>query len=372
MSKISSYFNIDFFKTNIEEIVCTFVATTEYEQYKVNFNSSTNSLCSDKMARFSTWTSFFDSEQENYAVNHMYHNIKEFYERTLNIASNSSSITEQVIKEYLVDYENLITYHPFFLMYYGYVHSVMHSILCEDEKSTEKTNDLCILLNQLMDRYVILFDYIRNVLVEPFQYGLEVSTGYSVIRYERYLMANEKESPLCKRIPIKGETWSKELGRIVLENTVSNYSTKLNNVSFICDNDYDFSSEFGQGIYHFIDNDYILRQCPLCKGYFKTKRNLLISYCSRIYRNNLTCQDIGAKNKYKEKMTSHPIHSEYTKIYNRLYTRIRRNKLTKENAHFNELKELHEYYYNEYEKSPNHMKDNVLNQFIEKIDHLYK
>ncbi|MCM1496097.1 MAG: helix-turn-helix transcriptional regulator [Bacteroides sp.] len=50
--------------------------------------------------------------------------------------------------------------------------------------------------------------------------------------------------------------------------------------------------------------------------------------CNRIYKNtSATCSEVGVRKTYKEKLFQHPIHQEFTKSYNKLYGRIRRDKV---------------------------------------------
>lgn len=372
MATYNSYFNLDFFLVNNRDINTIFIATTEYEQYVVSFENENISFSSDKSELYSTWTSFFDSPKENFEVNLLHDKLIQLYELTTDLKEITTDSEPTILEKYLNNYKSLTKYHPYFLMYYSKIYSVINAILNKFDDYLEKCNCLLGHLNSLINNYKELYNYVTNVLIEPFQHGLDFGTGYNVIRYERFILNSKKKSPLYNSNSIIGNSWEEELGNMVVDTIFSSLELKEYNATFLCRNDLDYSLEFSRGLQYYIDNDYIFRQCPQCKGFFKTKRQLSISYCNRIYRNNLTCQDIGAKNKYKEKMASHPIHAEFTKVYSRLYARIRRKTLLKENAKLEELKNLHDSYYEKYENSSFESRDNIIQEFIIAMNNLYK
>ena len=82
------------------------------------------------------------------------------------------------------------------------------------------------------------------------------------------------------------------------------------------------------GIRLLLEDELIIKKCKLCNGYFRVKYTSNQEYCTRIYRDtSTTCNEYASRKSYKEKLFSHPIHTEFTKSYNRLYARIRRGKL---------------------------------------------
>jgi hypothetical protein len=370
MPTLKSLFKLDFFYVSVQNIETTFLANDKYEQYIVNIQDNNLVFSSKKLEPYSAWTSFFDAQQKNCEINLLYENMNNLFDLTSKL-KNITEKKEDILTKYLSEYQMLIEYHPFFLMYYGTIHNVINALLKNDESTEFQIDTLLDLLTKLLNKYKELFNYVKNVLVEPFQHGLEHGTGICVARYERLLTKNMQYSPLFPKFQADNTNWDNELGDMVIETIFSKLDDIDSNISFKCKNDFDFSLEFSRGIEYFINNDYIFKQCPNCRGYFKTKRTLLVSYCNRIYRNNLTCQEISSKLKYKEKMNTHPIHVEYTKMYNRIYSRIRRNTILKENANLDKLKSLHENYYAEYEKSSLDSKEKILQEFIDAMNNLY-
>lgn len=371
MATYNSFFNLDFFSKSNRTINCYFIATDKHEKYMVLFTDEDIYFYSKEQELYSTWTSFFDSQRNSYSLNLLFGKIQEFCQSTVKLIAIATENKDCYLKNYISQFKKLTNYHPFFLMYYSSVYSVVNSILNDTDNVSNEVDNLCQKLNILLETYKKLFIYVINVLVEPFQFGLESGTGLAVIRYERMLIANNQSSPLFLNSPSPRSDWEHELSQMVIETFSLDLYKKDFSATFVCSDDFDYSQQFSRGIQHYIDNDFMLRQCPLCKGYFKTRRTLMISYCNKIHHDNLTCQEIAAKNNYKKKMTSHPIHSAYTRMYNKIYARIRRNTLQKENAKLDELKRLHEQYYVEYENSPHSLKDEILEEFIDEMNNLY-
>ena len=181
--------------------------------------------------------------------------------------------------------------------------------------------------------YLEQMSYIRATLIEPYEYSSRICTGKSIAAHERQLCCLGQSSPY---IPDDFH-----IEHILPDNVVD---------------DYTFSQEFIGGINHFIENNLILRQCPVCKGYFKTKTTSDTTFCNRQYKGNLTCQNVGAHINYKAKIKQDVIYSEYRKFYYKLHSQIRRGTRDKDSAHFEELKKLQEIYNYKYANTPDDQK----------------
>lgn len=84
-----------------------------------------------------------------------------------------------------------------------------------------------------------------------------------------------------------------------------------------------------------IKNNIKINKCNLCNNYFIPLGRTDTLYCNRIYKNqNKTCEQIGARLKYIEKNKENPIHIQYEKAYRRMYSKQRRNVISK-NQFFN-------------------------------------
>ena len=96
-------------------------------------------------------------------------------------------------------------------------------------------------------------------------------------------------------------------------------------------------------------------------------------YCTRIYRDtSTTCNEYASQKSYKEKLFSHPIHTEFTKSYNRLYARIRRGKLPTDTPLMDQLKALHDEYTEKYENTHQKDRETIWKEYIEKNKELLR
>lgn len=67
-----------------------------------------------------------------------------------------------------------------------------------------------------------------------------------------------------------------------------------------------------------------IKRCGLCGKYFVLADKRKRDYCDRIYKNNRTCKQIGAKLKFNESLESDPYLKQFQTIYNRMYSRFYR------------------------------------------------
>ena len=87
---------------------------------------------------------------------------------------------------------------------------------------------------------------------------------------------------------------------------------------------------------------------------------------------SIPCNEYASRKSYKEKLFSHPIHTEFTKSYNRLYARIRRGKLPADTPLMDQLKALHDEYIEKYENTHQKDREAVWKEYIEKNKELLK
>lgn len=121
------------------------------------------------------------------------------------------------------------------------------------------------------------------------------------------------------------------------------------------------------GIRLLLEDELIIKKCKLCNGYFRVKYTSNQEYCTRIYRDtSTTCNEYASRKSYKEKLFSHPIHTEFTKSYNRLYARIRRGKLPADTPLMDQLKALHYEYTEKYENTHQKDREAIWKEYIER------
>ncbi len=127
------------------------------------------------------------------------------------------------------------------------------------------------------------------------------------------------------------------------------------------------------GIFFLTKTDSVLRTCKLCGKEFRVKYTSPQEYCTRPYGSTTTpCNEYASRKNYKEKLLKHPIHQEFTKAYNNLYARIRRGKLPADTPLMDQLKRLHEDYYERYENTHLKEREAVWKEYIEKNKDLLK
>lgn len=361
MIDYNSFFTLSFFTVERSSLYCSYIYDHEKEYYKVNGIN----LISDLQENGNAWTSLFASPQNGYDINMLYSNAEYFTKATEMFNTKSSPNYSKELQEYLILYQELCEYHPFFLMFYEHVYQLVHKALLNGDITNEK-EILYKHLTNFLYNYKRLFKYVQSVLVLPYKRNINASTGQIIILYERYLAHIQEKSPYYYQDINDLSDWESSMHDIFLREFLKN---NINSQSIHAD--YDFSLEFSKGIDEYIQSNHILRQCPVCMGYFKTKAELSITYCNRIYKDNLSCRDIGIANKYKEKLETNPIYAEYRKYYSRIKTRIRRNTLTEENAHLDELKSLEILYERLYTSASENQKDDIMKEFLQEMNNLY-
>lgn len=80
-----------------------------------------------------------------------------------------------------------------------------------------------------------------------------------------------------------------------------------------------------------ITQEVVIKKCTNCGRYFILDGRSDIEYCSRPLTDQpeKTCKDIGALNKYMDKVNAEPIRKEYHRAYKRNHSRLRVGTMTK-------------------------------------------
>ena len=121
------------------------------------------------------------------------------------------------------------------------------------------------------------------------------------------------------------------------------------------------------GINYLRETESVLRTCKLCGKEFRIKYTSSQEYCTRPYGDTkAACNEYASRKSYKDKLFKHPIHQEFTKAYNKLYGRIRRGKVPQDTPLMDQLKRLHEEYYEKYEATHFKEREAVWKEYIEK------
>ena len=277
--------------------------------------------------------------------------------------------------------------HPALSYLYPLFHMVMRSCYQQAGKSADAGLLQCAkLLSEEVNNFETLYtqarDYLDEVIVAPSKQGLQLPSSAIAEIYHSYCLYASKQdfqSDALSTMELKNNFLSDIRAQKDSCNT-QNWTEYLNHASnLITDNaigKYPITS-FKQflciGIRLFLEDELVIKKCKLCNGYFRVKYTSNQEYCTRIYRDtSTTCNEYASRKSYKEKLFSHPIHTEFTKSYNRLYARIRRGKLPADTPLMDQLKALHDEYTEKYENTHQKDREAVWKEYIEKNKELLK
>ena len=271
--------------------------------------------------------------------------------------------------------------HPVLAYLYPYYYVLLHSLYLYIEKKrpydevkfqfTEKTSALLQELLNLKSSYKKAREYTQSVLIDPYIGNASILSTASAALYHSYCKMLNKANFYTTEFdfPIAGDYL-----KIFFDNDTPSWSSYFGLFSEkLMDSDtqdYPITS-FAQflhiGLSIMMSDEMVIRKCKLCNGYFQTKHSSDQMYCSRIYKNtSATCSEVGVRKTYKEKLFQHPIHQEFTKSYNKLYGRIRRDKVPNDTPLMNELKKLHDEYTEKYEHTHKKDREAVWKEYIQK------
>ena len=277
--------------------------------------------------------------------------------------------------------------HPALSYLYPLFHMVMRSCYQQAGKSADAGLLQCAkLLSEEVNNFETLYTQARNyldeVIIEPSKQGLQLPSSAIAEIYHSYCLYASKQdfqSDALSTMELKNNFLSDIRAQKDSCNT-QNWTEYLNHASnLITDNaigKYPITS-FKQflciGIRLFLEDELVIKKCRLCNGYFRVKYTSNQEYCTRIYRDtSTTCNEYASRKSYKEKLFSHPIHTEFTKSYNRLYARIRRGKLPADTPLMDQLKTLHDEYTEKYENTHQKDREAIWKEYIEKNKELLK
>ncbi len=271
--------------------------------------------------------------------------------------------------------------HPALSYLYPLFHMVMRSCYQQAGKSADAGLLQCAkLLSEEVNNFETLYTQARNyldeVIIEPSKQGLQLPSSAIAEIYHSYCLYASKQdfqSDALSTMELKNNFLSDIRAQKDSCNT-QNWTEYLNHASnLITDNaigKYPITS-FKQflciGIRLLLEDELVIKKCRLCNGYFRVKYTSNQEYCTRIYRDtSTTCNEYASRKSYKEKLFSHPIHTEFTKSYNRLYARIRRGKLPADTPLMDQLKALHDEYTEKYENTHQKDREAIWKEYIEK------
>ena len=223
-------------------------------------------------------------------------------------------------------------------------------------------------IDNLSEEYDCAREYCKAVFLTENTPGSYLSTENLASLYHNYCMESGKtdfsvdfgERITFSMIPVENMSWESYLEKHKGQYQPSGEKAEQYNISA-------FTEFLHIGIDHMISSDSVLRVCKLCGGYFRIKYSSSQEYCTRLYGDTkAACNEYASRKSYKEKLFQHPIHQEFTKAYNKLYGRIRRGKLPADTPLMDQLKKLHDEYYEKYENTHHKDREEVWKEYIKK------
>lgn len=271
--------------------------------------------------------------------------------------------------------------HPVLAYLYPHYYAMLHSLYLYTEKSCsyEETMSLfsvkiAVLLQELLhlkSSYEQAREYTQAVFIEPYADNASVPSTTSAALYHSYCKMLNKSNFYMEAFdfPIAEDYLKNFLGNDTpaWSSYFDLFSEKLLDTDTQDYHIISFAQFLHIGLSIMMSGEMVIRKCKLCNGYFQTKHSSEQMYCSRIYKNtSATCNEVGVRKTYKEKLFQHPIHQEFTKSYNKLYGRIRRGKVPNDTPLMDQLKKLHDEYTEKYENTHKKDREAVWKEYIQK------
>ncbi|SDA79246.1 hypothetical protein SAMN02910275_02951 [Butyrivibrio sp. INlla18] len=223
-------------------------------------------------------------------------------------------------------------------------------------------------VDSLKEDYDRAREYCQAVFLTTNAPGSDLSPEIIAAIYHNYCMESGRndfsvdygERMSVSLIPVNNIPWESYLDKHKNMFHSSGEKKETHNIS-------DFTHFLHIGIDHMLGSESVIRICKLCGGYFRIRYTSSQEYCTRLYGDTkAACNEYASRKSYKEKLFQHPIHQEFTKSYNKLYGRIRRGKLPADTPLMDQLKRLHDDYYERYENTHQKEREAVWKEYIEK------
>ena len=298
--------------------------------------------------------------------------------RLLNYLSGlSSQQAEAIISDVLKKLREVFELRPALAFLYPLFYAILHNIADHAYgvvSAKEAVPGLSMLLfrirdeaDHLQDEYDAAREYCEAVFLTANAPDSELRTENIAAIYHAYCMESGRkdfsvdygERIAFSMIPIENISW-----KSYLESHKNQYQPGGKKEEYAISG---FTEFLHVGTDQMVRMDSVLRVCKLCGGYFRIKYSSSQEYCTRLYGDTkAACNEYASRRSYKEKLFQHPIHQEFTRAYNKLYGRIRRGKLPADTPLMDQLKRLHDDYYERYENTHQKDREAVWKEYIEK------
>lgn len=186
------------------------------------------------------------------------------------------------------------------------------------------SNDLLPEYRQVQQDLRTIIDFVYNLKNKQYLEDLTPSQRYFIflqncsknlrMRVNDYIntvkISHEINYSELFNLNIKDIKAPEELARIIKKRDKKNHHYKISNYLYEFKN---LSSAYYYCLLHFIENNIIIKECKNCNKYFIPENRNSTVYCTRIFENKKTCQDIGALNTYNEKLKKDEANALYRK-----------------------------------------------------------
>jgi hypothetical protein len=297
----------------------------------------------------------------------------------------------------LSKYSYYVDLQPFFQHYFAFIYEILYNIHCiiKNIESFSTYYPAVLKAQQEIDKFITLAvinhnqftEYINKAIVIPIKYKHIRKTTDLILSYECYLNSLKKKSAYSEAIyydksDLSWEDIQYDLSMIDNQTRINDelLTDEIDEVKYVDDiidevnvlNDYTFIKHFEFGIKYLITKELVLKKCDFCGRYFLNKYSFSANYCNKQYKSSkATCQEYISRYNYKIRASANPISTEYAKIYNRIYSRVRRGSMTEEEAKLDKLKELRDIYIEKYENASENEKDKIVSYYILQANSLY-
>jgi len=291
----------------------------------------------------------------------------------LDLISSISQIerVDDFINRYITEMEN----HPFLWIFLGELVEIAKCAEVDNlqVQGNEALTAMRRILEDMENKLLGYHEYIEQAFIMPYENGKKIDPLRLLLNYELYCNVSGENSSLAQSVYYHKDQYMNLMKNNrysdILDIESESYRQKIvepylvdgdfveNNLSFI-------DELFLTGIQYLIHAELIPKKCQLCGRYFLNKYSYVANYCNVPYKDTKdTCQEYVAKLKYKSKVSKNQINAEYSTIYNRLYSRIRRGTMDKSEAKFDELKALRDEYSVKYEMASDVEKAECVDRF---------
>ena len=274
-------------------------------------------------------------------------------------------------------YKQYIVIHPVFLDYFKIIQNIIFSVNINNEELFRiALEDWTNMYNEFVPKYSAMQEYTFYILAYSCDKQQIMKPQRAQIHLNKILSNLKKDNIYDKSIyyeDLNEDMSIAECMDILLSSEKKNNPLLPENSGFIIPTKH-YSYEFYKILDYFISQNLVLSLCPNCKRRFLKKYNSKTIYCDKKYKNTHDiCQSYIAKINYKKKLKENPIQSMYNIYRNRLYMRLRRGKLSPEEANLNKLKEIRDRYLQEYSFTDDKLVANKLcTEFENEIHSFYQ